>query len=147
MGFLDFWQKKKREIEPLEEQTDLFYDSQQLPPQRRRIDGAIVYRCFTDSIKSSGGTGGVYADAVVAETEELFDCSVEDLYSATGGTINRRHTLPREAQRAYIVNESLTAWELDRLNESINGDNDEINDQIVDVVRDQSRQTRRWLPW
>ena len=125
---------------------DLLGDSQQLPPQRQRVDGAIVFRRFTSSIQASGGDQTCYRDSVVAETEELFDCSVTELYESTGGKINNRRTLPQYAQEAYMANESFAAHRLNATDFEP-GDQDDINQQIVDVVRNQSRQTRRWLPW
>ena len=127
---------------------DLLGQSQELAPQRRRVDGAIVFRRFTDSIRSNGGDGQVYQEAIVEETRELFDCRVSELYEGTGGKRNDRSTLPQAAQEAYMVNESLSANELERLIGTIGGESqDEVNDQIKAVVREQSKQTRKWLPW
>ena len=108
----------------------------------------MSFRRFTDTIKSNGGDQNCYANAVVTETQELFDCSVRELYQATGGKINRRETLPHEAQQAYMVNESLSAYELERMEGTIGGENQrEVNNKIEAVVREQSKQTRKWLPW
>ncbi|MEM9485299.1 MAG: hypothetical protein AAGA83_16630 [Cyanobacteria bacterium P01_F01_bin.116] len=108
----------------------------------------MSFRRFTDTIQANGGDRRCYAKAVTTETEELFDCTVRELYQATGGKINRRDTLPHEAQQAYMVNESLSAYELERMEGTIGGeDQDEVNDRINAVVREQSKQTRKWLPW
>ena len=148
MGFLDWWKNEKQEIEGSEEQLGLLGCSQQLPPHRQRVDGAIVYRRFTGTISANGGDDDAYRDAVSTETYELFNCSVRDLYQATGGKRNRRETLPHEVQQAYMVNESLSTYELERMEGTIGGETqEEVNAKIVNVVRDQSRQTRRWLPW
>lgn len=122
--------------------------SQELVPQRQRVDGAIVFKRFTGAIQRNGGDQDAYRDSVMAETEELFDCSVQELYRATGAKRNRRDTLPQPAQEAYMVNESLSANELERQEGSIGGETqEEVNDKITGVVRDQSKQTRKWLPW
>ena len=111
-------------------------------------DGAIVNRRFNRSINDNVGNGDVYQDAAIAQTDELFGCSVRELYQATGGKRNDRSTLPQPAQEAYMVNESLTANELERLIGTIGGeDQEEVNNAIVGVVRQQSKRTRKWLPW
>ncbi len=108
----------------------------------------MAFRRFTDTIKANGGDKDCYVNAVVTETQELFDCSVRELYQATGGKINRRETLPHEAQQAYMVNETLSAYELERMEGTIGGENQqEVNDKIEAVVREQSRQTRKHLSW
>ena len=148
MGFLNFWREEKENYEEQASQLDLSGNSQALTPRRKRVDGAIVNRRFNGAIKSNGGAGDVYRDSASAETQELFDCDVFDLYKATGGKMNERSTLPQPAQEAYMVNESLTANELERLVGTLGGeDQDEVNDAIVGVVRQQSKNTRRWLPW
>ena len=126
----------------------MWEQSQKLAPQRKRVDGATVFRRFTDTIQANGGDEEAYVRAVVTETNELFGCTVGELYKETGGKQNRRETLPHEVQQAYMVNETLSAYELERMEGSIGGESqDEVNDQINAVVREQSKQTRRWLPW
>jgi hypothetical protein len=47
-----------------------------------------------------------------------------------------------------MVNESLSANELERQEGSIGGKTQEgVNDEIMSVVWEQSKQTRKWLPW
>ncbi|NEP61076.1 MAG: hypothetical protein F6K31_29525 [Symploca sp. SIO2G7] len=127
---------------------DLLGDSQLLPPQRERVTGAIVFKRFTKSIKDNGGSPQSYRNAVVEETKELFDCTVNELYQMTGGKIRDLATLPQAAQEAYMVNESLSANELERLRGTIAGETqEEIDARIIGAVREQSKQTRKWLPW
>ena len=148
MGFLDFWKREKANIEESASQLDLTGQSQELAPQRKRVDGAIVFRRFTQAIKDNGGDDEAYQQSIQAETEELFGCSVRDLYQATGGKRNRRDTLPQPAQEAYMVNESLSANELERQEGTIGGESQaEMNDKITGVVRQQAKRTRKWLPW
>ena len=119
-----------------------------MAPPRKRVDGAIVFRRFTDAIQDNGGDEDAYKQAVITETDELFGCGVRELYKATGGKPNRRETLPHEVQQAYIANETLSTYELERLRGTIGGESqDEVNDKIDAVVREQSRKTRRYLPW
>lgn len=112
------------------------------------MDGVIVNKRFTRSIRDNGGAGDVFQRSVIEETRELFDCNVNELYRETGGKKGRRDTLPQPVQEAYMVNESLAANELERQTGTIGGvSQDEVNDQIVESVRQTSRNTRRWLPW
>lgn len=148
MGFLNWWKNEASSQEETASQLDLIGDSQALAPQRNRVDGAIVNKRFTQSIRDNGGAGDVFQRSVVEETRELFDCTVNELYRETGGKKGRRETLPQAAQEAYMVNESLAANELERQIGTIGGDSqDEVNDQIVGSVRQTSKNTRRWLPW
>ncbi len=117
-------------------------------PPRKRVDGAIVFRRFTKTIQRNGGDEDAYQQSIIAETQELFDCEVDELYKMTGGKRNKRHTLPQPAQEAYMVNESLSANELERLEGTIGGESqEEVNARITGVVRQQAKQTRKWLPW
>ena len=148
MGFLNFWQQEKSNYEEQASQLTTSGDSQDLTPKRKRVDGAIVNRRFNKAIKDNGGDGDVYSDAVITETEELFGCTLGELYQKTGGKRRDRSTLPQPAQEAYMVNESITANELERYIGTIGGeDQAEVNERIIGVVRQQSQQTRKWLPW
>ena len=148
MAFLNFWREEKDNIEDSASQLDLSGNSQELIPPRERVTGAIVFKRFTKSIMDNGGASDVYPDAIAAETDELFGCNVEELYRGTGGKPGRRDTLPQPAQEAYMVNESITANELERLIGTIGGETqEEVNDRIVGVTRQQAKQTRKWLPW
>jgi hypothetical protein len=146
MGFINWWKNEQSTSAPSSSQLDLLEQSQPLAPQPERVDGAIVYKRFTKAIQENGGNAVAHRNAVIAETEELFGCSVRELYQATGGKRGRRDTLPQPAQEAYMVNESLAANELERHLGSLTGETqDELNDQIAGIVRGQ--QTRKWLPW
>lgn len=148
MGFLHWWKSEASNQEETASQLDLISDSQALAPQRKRVDGVIVNKRFTRSIRDNGGAGDVFQRSVIEETRELFDCNVNELYRETGGKKGRRDTLPQPVQEAYMVNESLAANELERQTGTIGGvSQDEVNDQIVESVRQTSRNTRRWLPW
>ena len=148
MGFLNFWKEEKNNYEEQASQLELSGNSQELTPKRKRVDGAIVNRRFNKAIKDNGGAGDVYRDSAIAQTQELFDCDVDELYRETRGKRNDRSTLPQPAQEAYMVNESLTANELERMIGTIGGeDQEEVNDRIVGLTREQAKQTRKWLPW
>ena len=99
-------------------------------------------------MKANGGDSECYKQAVITETSELFDCTVRQLYAETGGKRYRRETLPLEVQQAYMLNETLSAYELERMEGTIGGENqEEVNDKINAVVKQQSKKTRGWLPW
>ncbi len=148
MDFFNWWENEKAEYEESASQLDVLGQSQELVPPRKRIDSAVVLRRFTKTIKDNGGDQAAYRDSIIAETRELFDCEVDELYQQTGGKPGRRDTLPQPAQEAYMVNESLSANELERHIGTIGGESqEEVNARIVGVVREQSKQTRKWLPW
>ena len=148
MGFLNFWQEEKSSYEEQASQLDLSGNSQQLTSRRKRVDGAIVNRRFNKAISDNGGDEEAHRQSAIAETDELFGCSVRELYQATGGKRGDRSTLPQPAQEAYMVNESLTAHELERMVGTIGGeDQDEVNGRIVGMVRQEAKKTRFRLPW
>ena len=119
-----------------------------MPPQRKRVDGVTIFRRFTDSIKANGGDGECYKQAVVTETAELFDCTVRQLYEETEGKRFNRDTLPHEVQQAYMANETFAAHELERMEGSIGGESQqEVNERINAVVKEESKKTRKRLPW
>lgn len=123
-------------------------ESTELSPQRLRADGASVNRRFNRAIKDNGGSGEVYQDAAVAETEELFGCSVNDLYQTTGGKRGRRDTLPEIVQHTYMHNEISCSRDLERQVGSIGGESqEEVNGKIVGRIRSKSRQNRDELEW
>ncbi|MEA5464507.1 hypothetical protein [Leptothoe sp. PORK10 BA2] len=127
---------------------DLLGQSQELAPPRKRVDGITVFRRFTQSIQDNGGDNDAFQKSIVEETRELFDCEVDELYRGTGGKRGKRNTLPQAAQEAYMVNESLSANELERMHGTIGGETQqEVNEKIQAVVREQAKQTRKWLPW
>lgn len=96
----------------------------------------------------NGGDAMGIAQSVDAETQELFDCRVRELYRATGAKRNDRSTLPEIAQMVYAANESLSALELERLEGTIGGESqEEVNQRISSSVRETAKHTRKWLPW
>ena len=148
MGFLSWWKNEAESQEGTASQLDLSGGSQQLTPKRTRVDGATVNRRFNKAIKDNGGGPQSYRNAVVTETKILFDCQVEELYQETGGKKGDRSTLPAPAQEAYMVNESVAANELERQVGTIGGeDQEEVDGQILAVVRETSKQTRKLLSW
>lgn len=148
MGFFDYWRSEAPNQEESASQLDLTGQSQELAPQRKRVDGVTVFRRFTQSIKDNGGDQNAYRDAITAETQELFDCRVDELYEGTGAKPNKRHTLPHVVQEAYMVNESLSAHELESQIGTLGGESQkEVNDKITGLVKEQAKQTRKWLPW
>jgi hypothetical protein len=145
VDFLNWWKNNKEETDS---QLNLFGSSQSLTPHER-VDGAIVHKDFQKAIKDSGGSKDAYPQAVKAETRELFDCGVDELYEQTGGKKGNRSTLPKEAQKAYIASEIRATYELNDLDRSDchHSDSDEHDRQIVATVREAAQETRKWLPW
>lgn len=143
MGFLN-WFKDNQE-EPEESQLDLLGNSQPLT-RHERVDGATVRNDFTKEIKNKGGDEKAHRASTVAMTEELFGCKPNDLYDSTGGRRGDRSTLPKEAQKAYIVGETVATHDL-RNTEIAGKTQAEKNAEITDTVRQSSQKTRKLFPW
>jgi len=79
-------------------------------------------------------------------TEELFGCQPEELYDGTGSKRGDRSTLSKEAQKAYIVGETVATHNL--RSTTIKGSTqDDKNAEIADTVRQSSRKTKGLFPW
>lgn len=116
--------------------------------RRERVDSATVNKDFTKAIQQAGGSHRAYPHAVRAETKELFDCGVDELYEATGGKKGDRSTLPKEAQKAYMVNETLSAHQLNHeLGDGNQGSQRQKDKRVVETVQDTATEVRKWLPW
>jgi hypothetical protein len=125
----------------------LLGDSQQLT-RHERVDSATVNKDFTQAIQNAGGSSRAYPRAVRAETRELFDCGVDELYETTGGRKGDRSTLPKEAQKAYMVSETLSTHRLNQeVQENNHGSQRQKDDRVVETAQDTATHVRRWLPW
>lgn len=73
---------------------------------------------------------------------------MDELYEETGGRKGDRSTLPKEAQKAYMVSETLSTH---RLNQEVRGNNpgsqQQKDAQVVETVQDTATTVRKWLPW
>ena len=78
-------------------------------------------------------------------TRSLFDCNTKELYQGTGAKKGDRSTLPNEAQKAYIVGETVATHDLKA--KDIQGSQQQKNLKIVDSVRDSSQKARGLFPW
>jgi hypothetical protein len=143
MGFLN-WLQGEDDSEA--SQLNLDGSSQPLTPHER-VDGATVFKDFTKSIKGVGGSNRAISGAVEAETQELFNCSTEDLYKQTGGKKGNRSTLPSEAQKAYMASEIRATHELGRTEFYDCENPDQVDRKIVSTTRAAAKETRKWLPW
>jgi len=143
MGFLSWFEVKPEDSD--ETQLDLFNPSSG-KPVRTRVDGATVRKDFTRAIQDSGGDNIAQRNSTVEMTRELFDCSVDELYQETGGKKNNRLTLPKEAQKAYIVGETVATHDLNDAGK-FDGNQQQVNRQIEDTVVDSSKKVRKLFPW
>jgi hypothetical protein len=66
-------------------------------------------------------------------------------FSVTGAKKGDRSTLPKEAQKAYIVGETVATHDLKV--KDIKGSQQQKNLKIVDSVRDSSQKARGLFPW
>jgi hypothetical protein len=142
LGFLSWFKNNPEEAE--ESQLELF-DSSQTLTKRERVDGATVRRDFNQAVKDSGGDKEAQAKSTVAMTEELFGCKPKTLYEQTGGKVGDRSTLPKEAQKAFIVGETVATHDLKA--KEITGNQQQKNQQIVDTVSDSGKKARGLFPW
>ena len=122
----------------------MFGDSKELK-RYQRVDGAIVNKDLNWTIQSKGGTGRVFYRSAEAMSESLFDMNTDKLYETTGGKKNRRETLPKEAQKAFIVGETVANFELK--DKEIEGSTSQKNQQIVESISSSGKKARRLLPW
>lgn len=123
---------------------ELFGGSQALTPHER-VDGATVRKDLTNTIQGKGGSLKAHRDATIAMSEELFDMKPNELYDATGGKRNDRSTLPKEAQKAFIVGETVANHDLKAKN--ISGNQAQRDQQITNSVRDSGKKARGLFPW
>jgi hypothetical protein len=123
---------------------DLFGESQKLA-QSKRVDGVTVLGDFKDAIASKGGDGKTIARAINAETRALFDCEVDELYRETGAKKRDRSTLPKEAQKAYMVSETISTHRINGT--EYNGSQKQKNNAMVEDVEDSARTARAWFSW
>lgn len=141
MGFLRWLQQQPNN---LDSQLELFGGSQKLT-QHERVDGATVYKDFQQSMIDKQVSPEGRRKTVAAETQELFDCTIDELYKGTGGKKGDRSSLPKEAQKAYMVNETIATH---RIQESeFSGNQKQRDDQATETVRETAKQTRKWFPW
>jgi hypothetical protein len=110
------------------------------------VDGATVYKGFQAAISDCGGSEDARKQVIHAETRELFDCTLKELYAGTGATAGKRETLPEAVQEAYAVNETIAKHRLNEM-ENPGGNQQQVDAQIVDTVAATARGIRKLLPW
>ncbi|MCA1990889.1 MAG: hypothetical protein LDL41_02415 [Coleofasciculus sp. S288] len=125
---------------------NIYNSNSQLLAKRERVDGAVVNRDFREAIHQKGGDGQCQVDSSVAMSQELFDMNPRQLYQQTGGKPYDRSTLPKEAQKAFIVGETVATHDLNT--KEIKGvSQQEVNGEITDTVRGSAKKVRNLLPW
>lgn len=149
MGFLQWLGDNQKEPEEQQLELDLGNNNnfnQKLPIKRERVDGAVVNRDFREAIYRKGGDEQCQVDSSVAMSQELFDVNPRQLYQQTGGKPYDRSTLPKEAQKALIVGETVATHELNA--KIIDGvSQPQVNVEITDTVRDSAKKVRKLFPW
>jgi hypothetical protein len=113
--------------------------------ERQRVDGAIVRKLYTQTIKAKGGSDRTYAVATEQLTKEVMGCNTHDLYQKTGSTLHKRETLPVSAQSAIIAAEVLANYELK--GQDITGDEYDRHQQIIESARQTGQRCRKSFPW
>jgi hypothetical protein len=112
---------------------------------RGKTTGQDIRNDFTDTVKSKGGSRDAIAKSTEKMTHNLFDCGTDQLYEETGGKKGDRTSLPRDAQTAYGVGETIARHDLNQTD--ISGNQQQRDTQIVDTVDDSSKRVRKLFPW
>ena len=144
MGFLNWFESNPQEESSTGEQLSLLDNSQELV-ERQRVDGAIVRKLYTQTIKAKGGNNRTYPNATEELTHEVMGCSTQDLYQQTGAKLHKRETLPVSAQSAIIAAEVLANYELK--GQDITGDEYDRHQQIIEAARQTGKRCRKSFPW
>lgn len=125
---------------------DLNGHSPNLNLRQERVDGAIVNRDYRKAIQDKGGDKQGQIDSSNALSQEIFDVTPGQLYRSTGGKAYNRSTLPKEAQKAFIVGETIATHDLQ--GKEITGTSQrEVNLEIADTVRESGKKVRKLFPW
>jgi hypothetical protein len=95
-------------------------------------------------IKEKGGDGGCQAKATEILTRAVLGCGTKELYEQTGVSRNQRETLPERAQETLMVGEVVATHDLKP--QSISGNQEHKNEQIIDSVRSSGQKTRKLFP-
>jgi hypothetical protein len=147
MGFLQ-WLVSNQE-EPEEEQLSLDlngHNPNSNLQRRERVDGSVVNKDYRKAIQNKGGDEQCQVDSSVQMSKELFDMSPAQLYQRTGGRPYDRSTLPKDAQKALIVGETVAAHDLN--GKEVQGVSQrEINCEITDTVKESGKKARKLFPW
>ena len=117
-----------------------------LPIKPQKVDGSVVNRDFRKAIQVKGGDEQCQIDSSVAMSQEWFDTNPRQLYQRAGGKAYRRSTLPKEAQKAFIVGETIATHELNE-KKIHNQTQHEVNREITDTVRQSGKKARKLFPW
>jgi len=142
MGFLNWFKNNEQPENCQESQLDLLGQSQAV---RGRVDGTTIRKDFTQTIKQKGASNRAHGRATAKMTQELFGCSVDDLYRETGGKMGDRSTLPQDAQTAYMMGEVAATHRLK--NTEIGGNQQQRDEQVVDTTAHASQQVKGLFPW
>lgn len=147
MGFLQWWANNQEEPQEQQLSLDLNGHSPDAEIQRpERVDGAVVNKDFRQAIAHQGGDDRAQIDSSIVMSNELFDVSPAQLYRATGGRAFDRSTLPKDAQKAFIVGETIATYDLND-NQIQGTSRREINNEITETVRASGKQARKLFPW
>jgi len=109
-----------------------------------RIERVQARNLLENAIAAQNGNDECIADATIAISKTAFGVTPRTLYEIVGGKPGDRDMLPQEMQTKLIVHELTIAPRLDA--ETILGeDQEDINNQILHVVKNQSQETERFL--
>lgn len=100
-----------------------------------------------NAIKAKKGSNRAIEDSERAMSEELFDCTPRQLFKATDADPSNRSTLPKDAQKALIVGETIATHDLNQAKMG-SSPNSELRDaEITETVRESAQKVRKLFPW
>ncbi|NEO84995.1 MAG: hypothetical protein F6J87_12190 [Spirulina sp. SIO3F2] len=123
----------------------LFGDSQALPQEHKRADGATIRNDYTKTIKDKGGDRYAQRLATEALTRETMGHGTKELYEKTGAKPGRRASLPNEAQKALMAAETVANHDLKAT--EVKGSQSQRNQQIESAAEKSGKKVRKLFPW
>jgi hypothetical protein len=101
-------------------------------------------QAFSKSLHDKGADGEGIGQATDIMYRTAFGKSTGELYQAHGGRRGDRDSLPREVQEEITVHEILNKRRVEQ-HEVQSSEQRQINDELSDVVEDQTRQNKSFF--
>lgn len=157
MGFLS-WYERNKDKAAIQKQLDLGIEggelSQAQHDQLVLEDRKHLTKQYTHQIqqvvgaKSGRESARTYKAANAALTETLFDCTIDDLYEATGSKRGDRDSLPPSAQQAYFQAESFACEDLKGLSAAeLKAPQPQRHRRIIRGAEDSGRKAKGYSRW
>ena len=137
--------RKKRDDDSEQQKLELgLFPKPSLPAKQSssgRVERVDSRKGFTDALHSKGADRKGIGQATNAMYQEGFGMSTNELYDAYSATRGNRDTLPEEIQDQIMIHE-ITSKHRVRQHEVKAADQEGVNNELTDVVADQTRQNK-----